>query len=97
MSQVETTVDLNFSNPADRQKIKGAIQEMCDALIRRQAETDKYNEVRKALKEDFGIPGKLANKLARTLYNDSFDKEVAETDAFTHLFEQIIGSQEKAS
>lgn len=94
MAQVEINPELNFSNPADRQKIKGALQEMCDALIRKKAESDKYNEVRKMLKEEFQIPGKLSNKLAKTLYSDSFDKEVAETEEFAHLFEQIIGPKE---
>lgn len=94
MATVEVASELNFTNPNDRQTIKSCIQEMCDALVRRKGESEKYNEVRKRLKEDFGIPGKLSNKLAKTLYADSFDKEIAESEEFTHLFEQIIGVKE---
>lgn len=92
MSTEDTGMAPQFSNPEDRKKIKGCLQEMVDAMTRKAAESDKYNYVRARLKEDFGISSRLANRLAKAMYNDSIERERAEFENFDLLYEQITAA-----
>ena len=79
---IEKTVDINIpSTPADRQKIKDAIGEMVDSLQRQSGETELRKDITDNLKEDFGMPSAVVNRMAKLAYADTFDSEIANNGA----------------
>lgn len=84
------------SNPEDRRKIKNALVEISDALTRISAERDLIKDIVVMLSEDYELPKKHVNKMARVYHKQSFDTEVAEQDDFQTLYETITGPQQNA-
>lgn len=78
------------SNPADRDKIKANIQDIVDQMTIIDSYKEKIKEIVQALKEDHGVPPKVANRLAKARYKQSFDKEVNEAESFAATYELLF-------
>lgn len=81
------------SSLEDRRKIRGALVEISDSLTRISAERDLIKDIVAMLSDNYGLPKKQVNKMARVYHKQSFDTEVAEQDDFQTLYETITGSQ----
>ena len=55
-----------ISNPADRKKIKDALQEISDSMTRISAEKDLIKDIIGDLNEQFEIDKKILNKMGRS-------------------------------
>ena len=78
------------SSPADRQKLKLALEQITDAMTRQDAEKEHIKEVIAMVKEKFEIDPKYTRKLAKTMYDRSFADLTAENEAFEELYEVIV-------
>ena len=74
------------TNPADIEKIRGALQEIADAFTRMTAERELVKDIKAMLKEDFELPPKYITKLAKTFYNQDFEAQQTESEDFDELW-----------
>ena len=74
------------SNPADIEKIRGALQEIADAFTRMTAERELVKDIKAMLKEDFELPPKFITKLAKTYFNQDFEAQQVESEDFEELW-----------
>ena len=77
------------TNPEDRKRIKKALQEISDSYTRISAERDLIKDVVEFIAEEFKLPKKHINKMARVFHKNNFDTEVAESEDFQALYETI--------
>lgn len=80
------------SNPADRQKLKGVVEEVARCLQRMDDERSAMKDILEAAKDDLGIPPKFTRKLARTYYKQNFKETQTENEDFETLYESVIES-----
>lgn len=78
------------SNPNDRKKIKDALYEMAGALQFIDDKRQFINDVASGLSEEFDIPKKIANKLAKTLHKNNYSDVTTEADNFISIFEVLF-------
>ncbi len=78
------------SNPADRKKIKDALFEIQDHLAHIDSYKEKIKEVATFLKDEYGMPPKLSNSLAKTAYKHDYAKVQNESDAFISSYEILF-------
>ena len=81
-----------ISNPADRKKIRNALQEISDAMLRSAAERSLIKEIKDALHEDFKevLTKKQISKMARVFHKQNFSEEQAEASEFETLYEEVV-------
>lgn len=84
---------MTISSPADRKKIRDALQEASNSLTRISAERDLIKEIVKELSENFELPKKQVNKMVRVYHKQSFSEEVAAQDEFEQLYEEVVNLQ----
>jgi hypothetical protein len=77
------------SNPADQKKILDFLQEVSNSFTRIQAEKDYIKEAVDVIVEEYELPKKYVNKMARVFHKNTFQNEVAESENFQLLYENI--------
>lgn len=85
-----------ISNPADRKKIKDALQEISDSMTRMEAERDLIKDIVNDVNDNFKLPKKYVNKMARIYHKQNFAKEQQETDELESLYITIVDTQNQA-
>jgi len=78
-----------ISNPADRKKIRDALQEISNSFTRIEAERDLIKDIKNDLVEEFQLPKKTLNKMAKTFHKQNIDVEQAEFDQLMELYEEV--------
>lgn len=79
-----------ISNPADRKKIRDALEEISNSLTRCEAERDLIKQIKDDLAEEYELPKKTVAKLARVFHKRNFQEEQAAQDEFETLYEEIV-------
>lgn len=79
-----------ISNPADRQKIRAALGEISNSMTRIAAERDLIKTIVAEKSEEFQIDKKLFKKMATVFHKDSFNENVAESEEFAILYENVV-------
>lgn len=93
MTDTDTKNNESFalpSNKTDRDKIKTVLHEVVGQL---QMIDDRKSVIKdhiNALHEEYAIPKKVLNRLAKTMYNHDYDDVTHEIDVFQLCFEGIV-------
>ena len=77
------------SSDADKQRMKGAMDEISNAYTRIEAEKDFIKEAIVSLEDDVGIPKKYLSKMARIYHKNNVSEVVAEIEDIEALLETI--------
>jgi Zn-dependent M32 family carboxypeptidase len=80
---------ITISNPADRKKIKDAIQEISNSMLRMEAERDLIKEIVKEVSAEHQIPKKILAKIAKTFHKQNLTQEVADHEDFVDLYDTV--------
>ena len=91
MSQIQT-----ISSPADRKKIKDALQEISNSMTRVEAERDLIKSIVKDISDNHELPKKYINKMARSYHKQNFQITQQETEELESLYMTIVDSQNPA-
>ena len=83
-----------ISSPTDRAKIKKMLGEISGSMTRMEAERDLIRETIKTMSDEFQLPKKTLNRMAKVYHKQNYTQEVAEHEEFEDLYQLII--QEKA-
>lgn len=92
MSIEENPAIMSISNPSDRKKMRGMLEEI--VVLLRKMEDDKLSKkvILDEIKKQFSISPKHANGLAKLMYQDNFDEVRASQEDFETLYETIVKS-----
>lgn len=74
----------------DKKKLKIMLSEITQSLARIDNERLQIKDIATDTAKQFGIPKKLVNKLASTMYKHNFSDVSAENAAFESLYETLI-------
>ena len=77
------------TSDSDKQRMKGAMDEISMAYTRIEAEKDFIKEAIISLEDDVGIPKKYLNKMARIYHKNNMNEVVAEIEDIEALLETI--------
>lgn len=80
---------MGVSSPADRDKIRKMLAEISGSFTRIEAERDLIRETIKEMSDQFQLPKKTLNKMAKVYHKQNFNQEVAEHEEFESLYEEI--------
>lgn len=75
------------STPADRKRLKDAMQEISNSYLRQEAEREFVKEAIISLEEDIGIPKKYLGKMARIYHKQNVSEIVSEIEEIEALLE----------
>ena len=81
---------IQITNPEDRIKIKEMLDEISNSMTRVAAERDLIKETIKELSDEFQLPKKYLNKMAKIYYKKNFHIEQADQDEFESLYTTIV-------
>lgn len=81
---------MSISSPVDRKKIRDALQEASNSMIRISAERDLIKEISKDIAEKHELPKKIVNKMIRVYHKQNFSEEQASTSEFETLYEEVV-------
>lgn len=84
---------MTISNPADRKKIRDALQEASNSMTRISAERDLIKDIAKDLADQYQLSKKVVNKMIRVYHKQNFSEEVAAQDEFETLYEEVTTAQ----
>lgn len=76
----------------DRKKIREAMQEASNSLLRVEAEKDLLKNIIVDLNDAYKIPKKTLSKMIKVYHKNNFQEEVAEADEFEVLYQNITNS-----
>lgn len=84
-----------ISSPADRKRIKDSLQEISDSMTRMQAERDLVKDIKANLYEEYKeiLSKKQISKMAKVYHKQNFDQEIAESNEFETLYEEVVNLQ----
>jgi hypothetical protein len=74
-----------------KEKIKKALSEASICMTQIEAERDSIKEIIDDLSDEFDIPKKTVRKMIKVYHKQNFGEEVAETEEFQTLYEQVTG------
>jgi uncharacterized FlgJ-related protein len=83
----------SVSSTIDRQKIKKMLAEISSSMTRIEAERDLIRETIKEMSDQFQLPKKTLNRMAKVYHKQNYNQEVADHEEFETLYETIV--QEK--
>ena len=83
---------MTISNPADRKKIRDALQEISNSMTRISAERDLIKDIKADLHEEFKevLSKKQIGKMARVYHKQNFNEEQLESTQFETLYEEVV-------
>lgn len=80
---------MSISSPVDRKKIREALREISNSMTRIDAEKDLIKAVISDLSDQYQLPKKAFNKMARVYHKQTFNQEQQEFSEFETLYEEI--------
>jgi Zn-dependent M32 family carboxypeptidase len=80
---------ITISSPEDRKKIKEAVQEISNSMLRMEAERDLIKEIVKDVSDNHQIPRKIVAKIAKTFHKQNLTQEIADHEDFVEVYETV--------
>ena len=83
---------MTISNPADRKKIRDALQEISNSMTRISAERDLIKDIKADLFDEYKevLTKKQIGKMARVYHKQNFNEELAEANQFETIYEEVV-------
>lgn len=78
------------SNPDDRRKIRDAIYEISGVMQQIKDKRSFINDVKKDLKEKYGLPPKITTKMAKIVNEHNYQDVMAEVSALEVAYESLF-------
>ena len=78
------------STPEDRKRLAGMFREISNSLTRIEAERDLIKEIKANIKDEFELPTKVINLLAKLYHEQSKDEYFDEQSEIETLYESVF-------
>lgn len=79
------------SDPKERKKIRDAVYEMSGILQFMADKREQKKDIAKMLKEEYGLPPKVSNKMASVVFKHNYQNVLQESSTFELFYENVIG------
>lgn len=86
---------MTISCQEDREKIKNALNAISASLTTIEAEKDLIKDIVKEIVDEYDLPKRTVNKMAKVYHKQNFSEEVATNDEFETLYEEVVISLTK--
>lgn len=86
----KATRSVNSLSQSDKDRLKGAISELNDSMIRTAAERDLQKEIRDSVCEELGLDKKIVGRMAKVYYNSNFANEIEQDQAFQDFYSVVL-------
>lgn len=77
-------------NPTEAKKVKDAVQEMVNCLIRIDSEKESMNDIAEMIQKKYGIRKSLLNKVAKAHHTHKYSQIQQENEQFETIYESLI-------
>lgn len=77
-------------SPSDRQKMKTMLSEITHCMKRVDDEKEAIKEIVTEISNEFSVPKKLVNKIARTMHKCNYNDVQSENQHFAELYESLV-------
>lgn len=78
------------SSEADKKKIKDAVVEFSNSILRQESERDLQKDICNRIKDEIGLEPKYLKQLAKVYHKQNFSEVRSENDEFETLYEEVI-------
>jgi pyruvate/2-oxoglutarate/acetoin dehydrogenase E1 component len=78
------------SSPEDKKKIRDAVIEMSDSMLRQESERGFQKDVCERIKDEIGLDAKYLKQLARVYHKQNFVEVQSKNEDFETLYEEIV-------
>jgi len=78
------------SSPNDRQKLKLAIVEITNCMLRMDSERDAMKEIISEAASKYGVDKKMVRKIATTMYKHNYSDVQQENEEFELMYETLV-------
>lgn len=82
-----------ISSQADRDKIKKMLGEISNSMTRIEGERDLIKETIKEMSQEFNLPKRTLNRMAKVYHKQNFLREREEHEEFEDLYTTIVDNQ----
>lgn len=79
----------------DRKAIQGALREMSDSMTRVSAEKDLQKDIAQKMLDEYAVPKKDFNKLAKIYHASNLMEEAARNEEFMEFAEAVMAPVER--
>ena len=79
-----------ISSQADRDKIKKMLGEISNSMTRIEGERDLIKETIKEMSQEFNLPKRTLNRMAKVYHKQNFLREREEHEEFEDLYTTIV-------
>lgn len=84
------------STPADRQKIKNAIIEGANSLVKIDAEKDAIKAICDSLKEDYELPPAIVKQMIRVYHKQNLAEVAGKAETLVEMYEELLSGPTQA-
>lgn len=78
------------SNPVDQKKIRDAVDELSNSMLRVSSEKALQKDIKDGIKESLEVPPAVLNWMAKQSMEDTFEETVSKEEAKQTLYETIM-------
>lgn len=86
----KTTRNVNSLSQIEKDRLRGAISEMNDSMIRASAERDLQKEIKDNVCKELGLDKKIVGRMAKVYYNSNFASEVEQDQLFQDFYSVVL-------
>lgn len=85
-------VSVSALSHVDKQKLRNAISEINDSMVRAAAERDLQKEIINKMHDELGVDKKVIRRMAKVYYKSNFTQEVEDNNSFEELYTNVLTS-----
>lgn len=90
MSIEENPAITSISNPADRKKLRGMLEEIVEVMRKQEDNKLSIKVIKDEIKKNFDLSPKHASALAKAMYKDNYEEIRAGQSDFETLYELVV-------
>lgn len=85
------------TSPTDVLKIKNAVKEASNSLLRIEAERENIKAIREVLKDELGLPNAKFNEITKLYHKQNYSEVVAKDEEKVELYVKVFGDPEQTA
>lgn len=85
------------TSPADVLKIKNAVKEASNSLLRIEAERENIKAIREVLNDELGLPNAKFNEITKLYHKQNYSEVVAKDEEKVELYVKVFGDPEQTA
>lgn len=85
------------TSPADVLKIKNAVKEASNSMLRIEAERENIKAIREVLKDELGLPNPKFNEITKLYHKQNYSEVVAKDEEKVELYVKVFGDPEQTA